>query len=126
MSRRHSNDEPAARKDLANVVGTWRLVSMVRPDSAAGSNLYWDDRPTGLIIYTGDGHMAAQLYDSRRPRLGVRWELASLEAARTAYAGLITYFGAYSVHRASATMTHNVHGARAPASAGSTLLRAYR
>ena len=126
MSRRHSNDEASARKDLANVVGIWRLVSMARPDSAAGSNLYWDDRPTGLIIYTGDGHMAAQLYDSRRPRLGVRWELASLKAARTAYAGLITYFGAYSVDRASATITHNVQGAMAPDWIGSTLVRAYR
>jgi len=126
MSRRHSNDEASARKDLANVVGIWRLVSMARPDSAAGSNLYWDERPTGLIIYTGDGHMAAQLYDSRRPRLGVRWELARPEAARTAYAGLITYFGTYSVDRASATITHNVQGAMAPDWIGSTLVRIYR
>jgi Lipocalin-like domain len=110
----------------ADLVGAWRLVSMVRVDSAGRSTPFWDDRPTGLIVYTADGHMAAQLYDSRRPRLGVRWESAGPEAARAAYAGLLTYFGTYSVDRAAATVTHTVEGAMAPDWVGSKLVRAYR
>jgi lipocalin-like protein len=126
MAQPHSNNESSAAEVPDNLVGTWRLVSMVRPDSPAGSTPYWDDRATGLIIYTSDGHMAAQLYDSRRPRLGVRWESASLEAAHTEYVGLITYFGTYSVDRAAATITHSVEGAMTPDWIGSTLVRTYR
>ncbi len=126
MPRPRAGDESCAGADLAALVGTWRLVSMVRPDPTARSNPYWDDRASGLIIYTADGHVAAQLYDSRRPRLGIRWESASPEAARTAYVGLITYFGTYLVDRDSATITHNVEAAMTPDWIGSTLVRAYR
>jgi hypothetical protein len=99
---------------------------MIRPGSGGNPTSYWNERALGLIIYTADGHVAAQLYDSRRRRLGVRWEAASPEAAHAAYVGLITYFGTYSVDRASATITHNVEGAMAPDWIGNTLIRAYR
>jgi len=36
------------------------------PDAAGALRPYWGEQPTGLIIYTADGHVAAQLYDSRR------------------------------------------------------------
>jgi len=113
-------------KDPEDIVGIWRLVSMVRPDSSGQSKPFWDERPVGLLIYTADGRVSAQLYDSRRPRLGVRWETASAEAARTAYVGLITYFGTYTVDRASRTISHKPEGAMSPDWIGSTMVRAYR
>ncbi|MEO8452766.1 MAG: lipocalin-like domain-containing protein [Gemmatimonadota bacterium] len=109
-----------------DIVGTWRLVSMVRADSAGQPAPYWDDHPSGLIIYTADGHVAAQLYDSRRARLGIRWESAGPEAARAAYAGLITYFGTYSVDQAAGTVRHAVEGAMTPDWIGTKLVRAFR
>ena len=108
------------------IVGTWRLVSMVRVDSAGKTVPFWDDHPAGLIIYTADGHMAAQLYDTRRPRLGVRWDAASPDAVRAAYAGLVSYFGTYTLDRAAGTVTHNVEGAMTPDWAGTALVRAFR
>ena len=109
-----------------SLVGAWRLVSMTRPDASGTIRPYWDDHPSGIIIYTADGHMAAQLYDSRRPRLEVPWESASPEAARAAFTGLSTYFGTYSVDRQAGTVTHLVEGAMVPDWIGSKLVRAYR
>src|SRR5262249_58856058 len=83
----------AKAQQPATVAGTWRLVSMVNPDAGGGAKPYWDDRPLGLIVYTADGHVSAQLYDSRRAPLGARWETVPGDAARAAYAGVITYFG---------------------------------
>ena len=113
-------------EDSEDLVGTWRLVSMVRPDSNGHWQPFWDEHPIGLLTYTADGRVSAQLYDSRRPRLGVRWETATAEAARTAYVGLITYFGTYTVDHASSTITHRPEGAMSPDWIGSTMVRAYR
>ena len=54
---------------------------------------------SSLIVYTADGHMAAQVYDTRRPRLGVPRVSGGAEAARTAFIGLSTYPGAYAIAR---------------------------
>ena len=109
-----------------SIVGTWRLVSMVNPDSSGGAKPYWGDHPSGLIIYTADGYVAAQLYDPRRPRLGVQWDRADGSASRTAFAGLATYFGRYSIDADANTITHTVEGAMAPDWVGSALIRGYR
>jgi hypothetical protein len=109
-----------------NLVGTWRLVSVSVQDRTGARRPYWDERPSGLIIYTADGHMAAQVYDSRRPVLGVPWESASPEAARTAFVGLSTYFGTYTVDPQAQTVTHTVEGAMVPDWIGSKLVRSYR
>ena len=117
---------PAQAQTSPSLVGTWRLVSYVRSDSAGAVTPYWDDRPSGLIIYTADGHVAAQLYDSRRPRVGSPWERATPDAARTAFVGLVTYFGTYALDPTAGTVTHSVEGAMAPDWIGSNLVRAYR
>jgi hypothetical protein len=96
------------------------------PDSTGNAKPYWDDHPSGLIIYTADGDVAAQLYDTRRPRLGVPWEQAEAAAARTAFVGLATYFGHYTIDVSAGTITHTVEGAMAPDWIGSNLVRGYR
>lgn len=108
------------------LVGAWRLTSFVVPDSSGQMQPWWDDQPSGLIIYTADGHMSAQLYDARRPRVGVRWDSAGAEEARIQYAGLITYFGTYTLDTSAHTVTHTVEGAMAPDWIGQKLVRGYR
>jgi hypothetical protein len=109
-----------------SLVGAWRLVSIDAPDATGALQPYWGEKPVGLIIYTADGHMAAQLYDSRRPRLDMPCESASPDAARTAFVGLSTYFGTYAVDTTANTVTHTVEGAMAPDWIGSKLVRRYR
>lgn len=117
---------PGLAQSSPGLVGAWRLESMVVRDANGTTTPYWGDRPTGLIVYTADGHMAAQVYDTRRPRLGVPWESAGPEAARTAFVGLSTYFGTYAVDAAAQTVTHTVEGAMVPDWVGTKLVRRYR
>jgi hypothetical protein len=109
----------------ASIVGTWRLVSFLAVDGQ-GAAPYWDAAATGLIIYTADGYVAAQLYDARRPRLGKEWEQADPSTARTLFAGLATYYGRYTVDTEASTVTHLVEGAMSPDWVGSRLVRSYR
>jgi hypothetical protein len=64
-----------AAQSPASFVGDWRLVSVMQPDSAGGSRPFWGPKPLGMIRYSANGVMTAQLYDERRPSLGAnRWQ----------------------------------------------------
>ncbi len=117
---------PGLAQSSPSLVGAWRLESMFVRDADGKATPYWGDRPTGLIVYTADGHMAAQVYDTRRPRLGVPWESAGAETARTAFVGLSTYFGTYAIDGSAQTVTHTVEGAMVPDWVGTKLVRRYR
>ncbi len=109
-----------------SLVGAWRLISMTSPDASGAHRPYWGEKPSGFLLYTADGRVAAQVYDTRRARLGVAWQSADAEAARAQYAGLSTYFGTYAVDPKAHTVTHAVEGAMVPDWIGSRLVRAYR
>jgi hypothetical protein len=117
---------PGFSQSSVGLVGAWRLESMYVRDANGKTTPYWGDSPTGLIVYTADGHMAAQVYDTRRPKLGVPWESAGAEAARTAFGGLSTYFGTYSIDASAQTVTHTVEGAMVQDWVGTKLVRRYR
>ena len=109
-----------------SLVGTWRLVSFVTSDGQGGVRQYWDERASGVIIYTPAGLVSAQLYDARRPRLGTAWDRASAPAAHAAFIGMASYYGRYSVDAARGTVTHVIEGAMAPDWIGTELVRGYR
>ncbi|AMW06407.1 hypothetical protein GEMMAAP_19660 [Gemmatimonas phototrophica] len=108
------------------LIGEWQLTSYRLPDSSGGAHPWWDDKPAGLIIYTEAGFMSAQLYDTRRPSVGVRWDSVSADAARTQFAGLTTYYGTYVLDTLAHTVTHTVQGAMSPDWVGRKLVRGYR
>lgn len=120
----------ACRHDRARyqspLVGEWQLASFLLPDSGGVTHPWWDDKPAGFIVYTDDGFMSAQLYDTRRPPLGIRWDSASADAARAQFAGLTTYYGTYVLDTLAQTVTHTVEGAMAPDWVGRKLVRGYR
>lgn len=117
----------AQSHSVPSLVGTWRLVSFVVTNAERSSvRQYWDERATGLIIYTADGYVAAQLYDARRPKLGKEWDQVAPDAALASFAGLATYFGRYTMDPERATVTHTVEGAMSPDWVGSRLVRSYR
>ena len=109
-----------------SIVGTWRLVSFMTGDDQGGACHYWDERATGLLVYTADGHVTAQLYDARRPTIGKEWEQVDPSMARTLFAGLATYYGRYTVDAEVSTVTHVVEGAMSPDWVGGRLVRSYR
>lgn len=72
------------------VLGGWELVSFVARDGATGEERHpLGPSPVGLILYTPDGHMSAQLAD------------ANME-------GYISYGGRFSVDEATSTLRHDV------------------
>jgi hypothetical protein len=72
------------------VLGGWELVSFVARDAATGEEKHPLGRaPLGLILYTVDGHMSAQLADS-----GMQ--------------GFISYGGRFAVDEETSTLHHDV------------------
>lgn len=122
---------PTARVDLAiaqlppALVGTWRLVSFDGPDSTGSQRAVWGGRAVGLLVYTADGHVSAQLYDGRPvPRTGNR---ASVQGSGEPNSSrLITYFGTVSIDSSRRLVSHHVINASGRDLIGTTLVRAYR
>lgn len=74
----------------AALLGGWLLESFVsRDDGASEVRHPFGERPSGLILYTGDGHMSAQL----TPGPGHQF---------------ISYGGRFHVDEAASTVTHEV------------------
>ena len=107
-------------------VGTWSLVTATGMDSTGKPRPMIGENPLGSISYTADGHMAAQLYDSHRPKLGATPATADPALARVAFLGLTTYFGRYTLDTVAHTVSHHVDGAMNPEWIGHTLVRSYR
>lgn len=76
--------------------GGWRLESFVSRDDESGDVRFpFGEHPSGLILYTTDGHMSAQL----TPGPGDQF---------------ISYGGRFDVDEAAATVTHHVTIATMP------------
>lgn len=76
--------------------GGWVLESFVSRDQHTGDVRYpFGEHPSGLILYTDDGHMSAQLTPG-------------------AAGEFVSYGGRFEVDEASATVTHHVMIATMP------------
>ncbi|MFI5309754.1 MAG: lipocalin-like domain-containing protein [Gemmatimonadales bacterium] len=113
-------------QDAVRLVGTWRLVSFVNVDSTGTERPYWDEHAIGVISYSADGRVAVQLYDARRSGLRTNWPTVNRDTARTAFVGVATYYGMFTVDTVSHTVTHHIQGAMAPDWVGTDLVRTYR
>ncbi|OBI97258.1 lipocalin-like domain-containing protein [Mycobacterium asiaticum] len=78
------------------ILGGWRLESFVSRDAATGELRHpFGEQPSGLILYTTDGHMSAQL----TPGPGGEF---------------ISYGGRFRVDEAAGTVCHDVAIATMP------------
>jgi len=81
------------------LVGAWRLVHIDVP-GADGKPMNIP-QPTGMLIYTRDGHMSVQLmYPKSAGALSNEYVLNGYEAS----------FGSYDLDEAKHTVTHHVQG----------------
>jgi hypothetical protein len=72
------------------ILGAWELVSFVARDVATGDGRHpLGAAPRGLILYTADGHMSAQLAESDM-------------------SGYVAYGGRFSVNEETSTLHHDV------------------
>jgi Lipocalin-like domain len=83
--------------DREKLVGAWHLVSIVGHDGKPVTS----GVPTGMLIYTRDGHMSVQLmYPKSTNAVSNEYVLNGYEAS----------FGSYDVNDATHTVTHHVQG----------------
>jgi lipocalin-like protein len=106
---------------LEPVVGMWQWTG-AGLYNAAGENLQPANRDASLIVYTPTGHMAV-LYlppPGRKPFAG---PTPTVEEARTAWQGSVSYFGTYIVQPKSRTMFHYQLAAANPTAVGGSFVR---
>jgi hypothetical protein len=101
--------------DRERLIGAWHLEHI---DSPGADGKPADiPRPTGMLIYTRDGHMSVQLmYPQSAGSLSNEYVRNGYEAS----------FGSYSIDERSRTLTHHVQGSvTGDALAGKDLPRIY-
>jgi hypothetical protein len=87
----------AAVSDRERLIGAWRLASIVGPDGIPVSS----GAPTGMLLYTRDGHMSVQLmYPDSEKNLSNEYVRNGYEAS----------YGSYDINEATHTVTHHVQG----------------
>jgi Lipocalin-like domain len=90
------------------IVGTWRLVSYTAQDDRGGPVRYpLGPDAVGLIMYTHDGYMSAQLMRRDRPDYDLPGT-PTTEQAATAAAGYLAYGGPYQVDESTGVVHHEV------------------
>jgi lipocalin-like protein len=109
----------------ADVVGTWRLVSVetLRPNGEV-SHEWMGRNPLGLIIYDATGLMAVQIMRDPRPTFApgrgccIPERTATPEEIGAAYEGYYAYFGGYEVDEREGAVVHRVQGSLWPREVG--------
>ncbi len=87
------------KSDRARLIGAWHLVRMNVPGPDGRSVTV--PQPTGMLIYTADGHMSVQLMYP---------EAANSQSNEYVVDGYEASFGSYDVDETSHTVTHHVQG----------------
>jgi len=92
------------------LVGAWKLVSYVeKPIDGSPSFYPMGEKPEGIIMYTPDGYMSAQLMRPGRPLFASGdWFRGTDEEIRQEAAGYIAYSGPYHTDEDKHTLSHSM------------------
>jgi lipocalin-like protein len=92
------------------LIGAWKLVSYEeRPVDGSASFYPMGEKPMGLILYTPDGYMSAQLMaPARRPFASGDWFKGTDEEYRAEASTYIAYSGEFHVDEEKRTLTHSM------------------
>lgn len=109
----------------SDLIGTWSLVSFVARRADGGEvREPWGPKPTGRLIYTADGHVAAVLTKPDRTRFVSDDPTGgTLDEIKEAFEGLEAYAGRYEFDKAAAEVLHHTDVARLPNWQGGTVRR---
>ena len=92
------------------LIGAWRLVSCVeRPVDGSPERFRMGEEPKGLLLYTPDGYMSAQLMTpGRTPFASGDWFKATPLEYEEEATGYIAYSGPFHVDETRGTLTHSM------------------
>jgi hypothetical protein len=108
------------------LIGAWKLVSYVEEpvDGSPGFHPL-GEQPKGIIMYTPDGYMSAQLSKPDRPNFASGdWFDATPEDYTNEATSYIAYSGPFQVDEAKKTLTHSIFVSLFPNWTGQTQPRA--
>ena len=111
---------------LRNAIqGTWELVSYIAQDNHGGPITYpLGADALGLIMYTADGYMSAQLMRRHRPAFDrPESDGGTPEQAAAAAAGYLAYSGPFEVDESTGVVHHEVRVSLLPNWLNGTQLR---
>ena len=112
----------------AQLIGAWKLVSYVEQpvDGSAGFHPL-GEQPKGIIMYTPDGYMSAQLSKPDRPNFASGdWFAGTPEDYIQEASSYIAYSGPFHVDEANKTLTHSMFVSLFPNWTGQSQPRAVR
>ncbi len=91
-----------------SLIGAWNLVSYIERDSPDGAPRYpHGEDAQGLIMYTPDGYMSAQIQSSGRPNYDRPTATGgTTEQAAAAALGYLAYSGRFFVDEATGDIRH--------------------
>jgi hypothetical protein len=92
------------------LIGSWKLVSYEeRPVDGSPSFYPMGEKPMGIIMYTPDGYMSAQLSKpDRKPFASGDWFKGTPEDYAREATTYIAYSGPFHVNEENKTLTHSM------------------
>jgi hypothetical protein len=92
------------------LIGAWKLVSYVEEPIDGSAPFYpMGEKPQGIIMYTPDGYMSAQLMHPGRPQFASGdWFRGSDEEIKEEALGYIAYSGPFHTDEEKQTLTHSM------------------
>jgi hypothetical protein len=110
------------------IVGTWKLVtSELKYNYSDGEVLYpLGPNAVGLLIYTSNNHISAQLMRPDRSSFesGVL-NNGTTEEIKEAFQGYMSYYGTYELNEEQGIVIHHVKGSYFPNWVGQNLIRRF-
>lgn len=92
------------------LIGAWKLVSYVEQPLDGSAPVYpFSENPRGIIMYTPDGFMSAQLcHPDREPFASGDWFNGAPEEYEAEASTYVAYTGPFSVDEEKQTLTHSM------------------
>jgi hypothetical protein len=109
------NDAEREKEVVNRLIGAWHLVTWFEI-KANGDRVYpLGEDAIGQIIYSADGHVAAQLMARQRKRFrSDDWREASEIESAQAWKQYFGYFGRFSINLGANAVIHHVEGSWFP------------
>jgi Lipocalin-like domain len=107
------------------LIGAWRLVDVVdEPVDGSPPHRPHGDRPIGLILYTPDGYMSAQIMARERaPVASADWSSLTPQEYAEEARGYFAYAGSYEVDEERGIVIHSVEVSLFPGWVGGAQVR---
>jgi hypothetical protein len=105
-----------SREQIAHtLIGAWRLVSWSEAKKDGSTEYPLGEHAIGQLIYSADGHVAAQLARKETERLRQKdWRVASQAESAQAWKNYFGYFGTFSIDTEQHAVIHHVEGSWFP------------